>query len=532
VSVIRKLARDLRLHAEEGFTTITLIGVLMVGGLMVTAGFAAVDPDIGLSKKDQNYKQSYAAAEAGLNFYLYHLGQDNNYYLKCTDKANVPTGIDQQWTTGADTRTWRTIPGSIAQYNVELLPNTAGGYSSCQTNNSASMVDSTSGTFRIRATGRVPNAHGTDNRRSIIATLRRKSFIDFLYFTDFETADPSTYPTAGSTTNPLPGTQNYASKYCSTYRQSRPSGCTNIQFADNDAVNGPMHSNDSILTCNTPILGRTKNDAIELGDATPGYVKACSNISPTFKGTRVWPGGVLPMPPSNFELKQEADPAYTFTGYTKINMTGANMTVTNAAFGTKTMALPSNGVIYVDSSACPAGYAYKQDYSTPSTCGTVEVMGNYSQNLTIGADSDIIVTDNITRNSSGLLLGLIANNFVRVYHRVKNRNSSNTDCDNDDSIVSGKPTNPGSITIQAAILAIKHSFIVDNWYCGSSLGTLTVDGAIAQVYRGPVGTSGGTGYIKNYTYNDRLRFQEPPFFIDPVQSSWKIVRQNEQIPAR
>src|SRR3712207_4082243 len=77
---------------------------------------------------------------------------------------------------------------------------------------------------------------------------------------------------------------------------------------------------------------------------------------------------------------------------------------------------------------------------------------------------------------------------------------------------------PGTLAIHAAILAIKHSFIVDNRYWGAPLGALTVDGAIAQSLRGPVGTfsSGGlvTGYGKDYTYSDRLRFREQPYFID------------------
>jgi hypothetical protein len=125
-------------------------------------------------------------------------------------------------------------------------------------------------------------------------------------------------------------------------------------------------------------------------------------------------------------------------------------------------------------------------------------------------------------------MGLVADNFVRVYHPVNNWRNANTDCDNNGG--------PGSITIQSAILALNHSFIVDNYYCGNPTGTLNVDGAIAQQFRGPVGTGSSssisTGYLKNYTYNDRLRYREPPFFIDPVQSSWQIVRQNEQIPAK
>ena len=51
-----------------------------------------------------------------------------------------------------------------------------------------------------------------------------------------------------------------------------------------------------------------------------------------------------------------------------------------------------------------------------------------------------------------------------------------------------------------------HSFIVDNYDCGAKLGNLDVNGAIAQKYRGAVGTErlGGTGFLKNYWYDDRL----------------------------
>jgi hypothetical protein len=89
-----------------------------------------------------------------------------------------------------------------------------------------------------------------------------------------------------------------------------------------------------------------------------------------------------------------------------------------------------------------------------------------------------------------------------------------------------------NIDIDAAILALNHSFIVDNWACGASLGNLNVDGAIAQYFRGPVGTSGGTGYIKNYTYNRRLKYREPPYFLDPQVASWRVARQTEQVPPR
>jgi hypothetical protein len=98
------------------------------------------------------------------------------------------------------------------------------------------------------------------------------------------------------------------------------------------------------------------------------------------------------------------------------------------------------------------------------------------------------------------------------------------------------PGTMNDITIDAAILSLAHSFTVDNYYCGAPLGRLTLNGTIGQKYRGPVGrSSAGTpinGYLKRYTYDDRLRFRSPPHFLDPVQASWRLQRDREQVPAR
>ncbi len=116
------------------------------------------------------------------------------------------------------------------------------------------------------------------------------------------------------------------------------------------------------------------------------------------------------------------------------------------------------------------------------------------------------------------MLGLIANNFVRVYHpRPYQTNDSECGSSSGEEQLS-------DVNIDAAILAIKHSFIVDHYNCGSSLGTLNVEGAIAQKFRGAVGTTGGTGYTKNYVYDDRLRYLEPPYFIEPTGTAWVVGR--------
>ena len=74
-------------RCQQGFTTVTLMGVLMVGGLLVAASFAAVDPDIGLSQKDDDSKQAYAAAEAGISYYLNRLAQDSELLHALRERA-------------------------------------------------------------------------------------------------------------------------------------------------------------------------------------------------------------------------------------------------------------------------------------------------------------------------------------------------------------------------------------------------------------------------------------------------------------
>jgi hypothetical protein len=150
------------------------------------------------------------------------------------------------------------------------------------------------------------------------------------------------------------------------------------------------------------------------------------------------------------------------------------------------------------------------------------VHGEYSGQLTIAAENDIIIDGNLKKSGEGML-GLIANNFVRVYHPFENvtvgsGSNQRTECRN-------KAGSNEDLSIDAAILAINHSFIVDNYDCGDSLGTLNLFGAISQKYRGAVGTTGGTGYLKNYVYDDRLHTLEPPSFIEPVQSDWVIGRE-------
>ncbi len=181
------------------------------------------------------------------------------------------------------------------------------------------------------------------------------------------------------------------------------------------------------------------------------------------------------------------------------------------------------------------------------------VQGQLKGQLTIAAANNVIITGNLTYNGGTTgtsLLGLVANNFVQVRHPVQLQTTTYN------PVMSGQPPGCGSPwdrtdyvrnsqgkyvqricsdnltgaqsnpTIYAAILAVNHSFTVPFWQRGAALGTLSVTGAIAQRFRGPVGTNSGgsvvTGYAKSYSYDQRLKYLSPPKFLDPVASAWGV----------
>jgi hypothetical protein len=525
-----------RLRSERGFTTVVVMVVLLVGGLLVMASFAASDGDTSIARHDQYYKQAYSAAEAGINFYYYQLNADVNYWTKCPPATTaVPVNPAS---TSSSNQVWRSLPGNAdASYSVEVLPSTGTTLPACTgtapNKSVGGVLDSTTGTFKVRSTGSYRGV-----KRSIVATFKRKGFLDFLWFTNYETNDPATYPTtqqASASTNCVmyyrDGRANQT--VVDTANSHNNTNCQDPDFITGDNFQGPMHTNDEFAVCGTPTFGRFAADSIEMSANSPGWHDDCNSV-PNFKGTKVTKAPILTMPPSNTSLKTVAqNGGLLLTGTQHITLSGNTISV-----GGVSMTAP-NGVIYVQNGTCTTtGYDNTEAYVHDPGCGDawVHSVGDVTSDLTIATDNDIIVDGDLTHDNS-TEVGLIANNFVRLYHPVYQSNGNwlnATTAANEPAADPGRGamTNP---TVEAAILSVTHSWIVDNWQLGAPLGTLNVNGAIAQKFRGPVGThqSGSvkSGYLKNYIYDDDLRFRDPPFFLDPVQASWRILGENEQVAA-
>ncbi len=518
---IKPIKSSINARDESGFTLLVTLGVMLVASLLMTAAFVASESDIQLTHNDVNAKKAYYAAQAGISNYAFHLNADFNYWTYCTGGA---AASNKSLNLYGSTANKVSVPGaSEEQYAIQLLSASTAPVADKKCDPAApvaTMIQTggiNGGTFRIESTG-----YSGKEERTILATFAHTSFLNFLYYTKYETLDPVTY----SPVKPE----------CATFYEKRPGSCSTIEFVNADVLKGPVYTEDTASICSTPTFGRGPEDNIEFMGGSVSGGSGCTN-SAKYLGTLVPEKEVVAVepPPSNTSLKAIAGTKYT--GKTIIILEGETMTVTNKGKTEKGVAFPANGVIYVSNESCAKTYTpYNPSYTEDTACGNVYVSGKYTGSLTIGAENDIVINGNLTpplekgEPTTNAVLGLIANNFVRIYHPVSQSGVKNTatECNAANLTAAEDPNKLGgtmlSPEIYAAILAVNHSFIVDNFRCGKPLEKLTVFGAIAQIFRGTVGTHSGeavaSGYSKNYGYDDRLQVESPPYFLNPVTADW------------
>ncbi len=550
-----KLLRARLGDAERGVAIIVVMGIGMVLLILATVAATAAISGTMKARQDQAWSAALSAAYAGIDEYQSRLSNDSFYVqygnpdAEFSDGSDVilPTGTQENEAFGIGTDgTWATVAGSggEARFRYEI--------------NTTEYLET--GIVRVRSTGLVNGV-----TRSIVADLRQTGFIDFLYFTDYEIQDPQ-----------ISGESSSCVKYEWAGRDD--SSCTGIQFGKNDVVNGPLHSNDTLLICESTFKGAvtTSNSAdkgsgriyeIPSGCGTANFTSGIS-YSPT-----------VGMPSTNAKMKRETrsdlttdgvpSPGCLYTGPTSIvlnadgtmtvkspwtkktqvvgdpatsgstpGMCGTTTALRSAAGATITV--PDKNIVYVQNvptvttdpnywkssesgrPTCPSkgnnlGYPISNESVSNDAYGCKNgdlfVKGTLNGKVTLAAENYVYVVGNITyKDSSSDVLGLVGNNAVWVWNPM---NGSG------DKLLSGS-----NREIDAAILSVAHTFQVQNYKYTGNRGTLTVKGAIAQKFRGPVGTSSGgvivTGYTKDYNYDPRFKYTAPPKFLNPDTTTYGV----------
>ncbi len=319
-----------RLAAEDGFTMLIAVGVLFVTTLITTAIFVATRGDTNLNKHTLDAQRAYDAATAGANAYLYQLNQNPNYWSTCAN----------------DVQATASVPGSTTgeQYSFTYVP--ANGYTTCTGSPpTASMIDQATGSLRMEFTGYSGNPTVT---RTITASFRRASPLDFLWYTVYEALDKSISGYSG----------------CGVFLRNGRSGNCNINWVSGDVINGPMYTQDQYLiySSNTPTFGRNSNDKIE--SAAPGTNPAniCANNlngsivenscgNAVINGTAVPNAPTISPPSNNTQLFTDATTyGKTYTGTTTITLNGTTATVVNcpSSCTTTNVDLTQYPVLYVN----------------------------------------------------------------------------------------------------------------------------------------------------------------------------------------
>ncbi|MGN7190651.1 hypothetical protein [Curtobacterium sp. MCBA15_004] len=158
-------------------------------------------------------------------------------------------------------------------------------------------------------------------------------------------------------------------------------------------------------------------------------------------------------------------------------------------------------------------------FSTAYGCthGDLFVSGKVDASISLVAENYVYVTGDLqytAGRAASTVLGLVGQEAVLVWNPMV------------DAYGGTYPMLAGDRTVAAAVLSNQGTFTVQNYAIGGGRGKLTVKGSIAQRFRGAVG-KGTNGYLKAYGYDTSLGSYTPPFFPQPVVTTYKVTSQIE-----
>ena len=581
-----------RTTADEGVALLTVLGTMAVVTLFLLTSLAYVLGQAPKARSDQDAKAAVAAAQAGIDEYVARLTANDSYWTLGADPANpaFSTGRTIQGTNGKGASYRYQLLSTAAQtardgtIRLQVTGTSSPGTGAPAVSRTLTATLQPKGFLRFiyfsdvevldpelfyARTNVTVNGNGYWNSGTYGTRYR---YVDDgagvpavcgQYYYAGRSApqyQAASYPVRvlDTATNSLTGTVVSSGTVAGF-------SCLEIQWASGDIVQGPLHSNDALQVGGSPLFTDPVTESSWTNPPDPSRRWWNTGQPLTLSGTTkgYWPVYAAPMamPNGNSELLKYVEPRIDdasaapgpgclYTGQTRITFTGTTMQVyspstTNAPSrcldtanraNVQTKTIPP--VVYVnDTASCgsvdtskmtvPRSGEWTGGITTDYTCsrGTAVVSGNVDGQVTVSAKDDIVITGDVTvqdATSDTDMVGLVAGSYVWVYHPV-------------DSSGNNLLTSAASVhTLQAAILSLRHSFLVQNWQYGAALSStgstsskLNVTGSISQRYRGPVGTGNSSGpvsgYLKNYVYDQRLKNLQPPYFLKPDATPWQVV---------
>ncbi len=248
---------------EEGVALVMVVGAMLVLSMLALTALAFAMQSKGFARYAQDHLGALAAADAGVQDYIARLNRNDVYdqTLDCTNVALAgPLAVGGPYPSGTCGYTSTTAVGWVPVASGATGPMAAVFHYRLVSRNTAEQ------TLTIQSTGRVNGDY-----RTVEAVVSKGGSTDYVYYTDFESADPSNvqaYGTGG--TSRVQCGANGASN--ASYFYEGRSGCVEIQFIAGDHLNGPVFSNDAVLSS-----GGHFEDGFE--SANPGCATVTSNTN-------------------------------------------------------------------------------------------------------------------------------------------------------------------------------------------------------------------------------------------------------------
>ena len=253
LTALRRASLTRRRTDDSGVALVVVVGSMLVLAMLLMVGLTYAISSTKFSRIDQDYTAAMTAAQSGVEDYISRLNRDDNYG-RVPDCAN-PAMVNPLDCGGADYG-WSPV--------VPMEPNPAAPHFHYSIDASRGYTE---GTIMVTSTGRANGVY-----RTIEVAVGKGGSTDYVYYTDFESADPDNrvaYPSGA----PSRACGRDGASLASYFWQGR-SGCQEIQFGAADLLDGRVFSNDAILSRGGRFL-----QGIE--SAFPN----CSNVVPGTRST-------------------------------------------------------------------------------------------------------------------------------------------------------------------------------------------------------------------------------------------------------
>ncbi len=234
------LLRRIRGGDEAGSALVLVVGSMLILAMLAMTALSYTLSSQKLARYDQDYSAAMSAAQSGVEDFISRLNRKDVYTAKVDCDNTAWQGPMAPAPANECGWNWTTPPGWLPVQPGETDPDAAWFHYA---------VDATrrdvEGTVVLTVTGRVNGVN-----RTIEVAVGKGGSTDYVYYTDFESADPQNvqaYPPSGTTTQACGSiSPAYAPKYWYNGRQGED--CNEIQFISGDVLNGPVFTNDAIFS--------------------------------------------------------------------------------------------------------------------------------------------------------------------------------------------------------------------------------------------------------------------------------------------